>query len=1451
MSVPFRDEFNVLLERAKVLHLEKVEGLQKVYHRLYSSGSFNKLTELTIEDCKLKYLFSPSCARGLLQIQELVIRDCAVMEGIVGNEGEKNEEAATSEAINFSQLKYMELESLPSLVSFYPKMEKTSTAKENSSTQAHSLFNEKVMFPALEQFYISELPKLTEIWDRKLPPSESFKKLRDVNIWSCEKLVNVGLSNMPRQLPKLRKLHVAYCQELKVVVLENGEENEKAENNTNTISFPQLTGLSLVHLESLKSFCTSRSERQSLFTSQVAFPILEDLKIEKLPNIIEIWDTQLLIASEEESKSFCQLKDMTVSNCEKLVHVVEFNMLPRLQNLKKFNVDNCPRMEAIVSEKDKEEGTTRNDIIVFSQLTTLNLSKSVRLKSFYNWPTRSKAQPLFNHQVAFPVLEDLKIEKLPNIIEIWDTQLLIASEEESKSFCQLKDMTVSNCEKLVHVVEFNMFPRLQNLKKFNVDNCPRMEATVSEKEKEEATTRNDIIVFSQLTTLNLSKLARLKSFYNWPTRSKAQPLFNHQDLKIEKLPNIIEIWDTQLLIASEEESKSFCQLKDMTVSNCEKLVHVVEFNMLPRLQNLKKFNVDNCPRMEAIVSEKEKEEGTTRNDIIVFSQLTTLNLSKLARLKSFYNWPTKSEAQPLFNHQVAFLVLEDLELQELPNIIEIWDKQLVIASEEESKSFYQLKDMKVSNCEKLVHVVQFNMLSRLQNLETFNVDHCPKMEAIVSEKGKEEGTTSNDIIVFSQLTTLNLSVLVGLKSFYNWPTRSDVQPLFNHKVAFPVLKDLKIEKLPNIIEIWDTQLLIASEEESKSFCQLKDMTVSNCEKLVHVVEFNMLPRLQNLKKFNVDNCPRMEAIVSEKEKKEGTTRNDIIVFSQLTTLNLSKLVSLKSFYNWPTRSEAQPLFNHQVAFPVLEYLEIQKLPNIREIWDKLLLIASEKESMSFCQLKDMKVSKCEKLVHVVEFNMLPRLQNLKKFNVGNCPRMEVIVSEKEKEEGTTSNDPIVFSQLTTLSLSKLVSLKMMSGRGRGARRGRPARQEVPLPEEVPAVQEGVGQANVAEPMGQQAMGALAREIAGALGILRAGNQVAEAGPCFLKREFFRSNPDEFVGDPKEPLKADEWLEQMSKTFEMLAIEDGALKVTLASFQLKGDAGQWWKYEKTRVGGTWEAFVNAFQERFLSAAAREKLRDQFSRLNQQGLSVAEFEATFTSLSRFAPELVASEERRCFEFERKLRRGLKLRIGGSYIREYRHLVDAAAHMEIMMQEEDEGQRGFKRSQDGQGDGRRQRGSNPQQSQGGVARSTFPVPSAGSGRGGQGEFTCYKCGQPGHKVSVFPLKGGGQRAASSSARPQSQSSGRGQPLSFYQCGQPGHLKRFCPQLSATSGASGSRQTQGFQPAQSVQASRANPGASSSQSVQQSFAPRGEQVDQGPTGRVYAVTAPDLVPAPSVVRG
>ena len=74
------------------------------------------------------------------------------------------------------------------------------------------------------------------------------------------------------------------------------------------------------------------------------------------------------------------------------------------------------------------------------------------------------------------------------------------------------------------------------------------------------------------------------------------------------------------------------------------------------------------------------------------------------------------------------------------------------------------------------------------------------------------------------------------------------------------------------------------------------------------------------------------------------------------------------------------------------------------------------------------------------------------------------------------------------------------------------------------------------------------------------------------------------------------------------------------------------------------------------------------------------ATFTSLSRFTPELVASEECHCLEFEKKLRIGLQFRVARSMARKYGRLVQAATHLETIMQAEEDRMKGSKRSQDG---------------------------------------------------------------------------------------------------------------------------------------------------------------------------
>ena len=63
-------------------------------------------------------------------------------------------------------------------------------------------------------------------------------------------------------------------------------------------------------------------------------------------------------------------------------------------------------------------------------------------------------------------------------------------------------------------------------------------------------------------------------------------------------------------------------------------------------------------------------------------------------------------------------------------------------------------------------------------------------------------------------------------------------------------------------------------------------------------------------------------------------------------------------------------------------------------------------------------------------------------------------------------------------------------------------------------------------------------------------------------------------------------------------------------------------------------------------------------------MVEIEAAFISLSRFAPELVATEECRCLEFEKRLRTRLMFKVARSMIRDYGRLVETASHLETVM-------------------------------------------------------------------------------------------------------------------------------------------------------------------------------------------
>ncbi|XP_058214581.1 uncharacterized protein LOC131326035 isoform X17 [Rhododendron vialii] len=1092
---------------------------------LYPSRSFNNLTQLLLEDCRLKYLFSPSCARGLLQLQSLRIWRSEIMEAVIGNEGEKDEEIIAN-AIKFSQLQSLHLESLPCLISFYPRIKKATTIESHSFSPAQSLFNEKVAFPVLEGLHIESVPNITEIWDKNLPPTESFCRLRSLKVLYCGKLKKVVPSHILPQLKSIETLEVTYCWEMEVIVVleRREEETQEATNKDMIIMFPQLRAMTLQILENLKCVCTYKFEDQlkfnvqfpqlrilnlynlgrlssfndtstitetrPLFNHQVAFPVLEELYINSVPNITEIWDKNL-----PPAESICLLRFLEVRNCEKLMNVVPSYMLPLLKSIETLEVSECPEIEVIVvlekKEKETQEATNKDIIIVqFPQLRKLRLENLERLSSFNNDTcTITETRPLFNHQVAFPALEELIISSVPNITEIWNKNLL-----QPESFClprslgirgceKLRSLKVEDCEKLMNVVPSHRFPLLKNIEILKVSNCPQIEVIVimekREEETQEVTNKDMNIMFPVLRNLQLLNLENLKGVCAY--KSEDRLCFNVQvafpaleELIISSVPNVTEIWDKNLL-----QPESFClprslgiqgceKLRSLKVRGCEKLMNVVPSHMLPQLKSIKTLEVSECPEMVVIVvletREEETQEATNKDMIIVqFPQLRILSLGDSGRLSSFNNTSIITETRPLFNHQVAFPALEELYINSIPNITEIWDKNLI-----STESFCLLRSLEVKNCEELMNVVPSHMLPQLKSIKTLEVSECLEMEVIVvlekMEEETQEATTNKDMIImfpqlremtlrdlkylkcvctyksedqlkfnvqFPQLRKLRLESLERLSSFNDTSIITETRPLFNHQVAFPTLEELSIYGMPNITEIWDKNLLSA-----ESFCLLRSLNVKNCEKLMNVVPSHMLPQLKSIETLEVSGCPEMEVIVvlekREEETQEATNKNMIIVFPQLRKMTLGGLENLKGVFTYKSKDD-QLCFNVQVEFPSLEELSIISMSNITEIWDKNLL-----QSESFCllrslgvrgfeKLRSLTVKNCEKLMNVVPSYMLPLLKNIEILKVESCPEMEVIVllekREEETHEAANKDTSIVFPGLRSLELQKLENLK--------------------------------------------------------------------------------------------------------------------------------------------------------------------------------------------------------------------------------------------------------------------------------------------------------------------------------------------------------------------------------------------------------------------------------------------
>ena len=228
--------------------------------------------------------------------------------------------------------------------------------------------------------------------------------------------------------------------------------------------------------------------------------------------------------------------------------------------------------------------------------------------------------------------------------------------------------------------------------------------------------------------------------------------------------------------------------------------------------------------------------------------------------------------------------------------------------------------------------------------------------------------------------------------------------------------------------------------------------------------------------------------------------------------------------------------------------------------------------------------------------------------------------------------------------------------------------------------------------------------------------------------FQRENPPVFKGkyDPDGALA---WLKEIERIFRVMDCTQ-VQKVRYGTHMLAEEADDWWlevlqRLEDAGEDVTWAVFRREFMRKYYPEDVRGKKEIEFLELKQGNMSVTEYAAKFTELSKFYPHYngEGAEFSKCIKFENGLRSEVKKAIGYQKIRVFSDLVDSCrifeednnAHYKMVTDRRSKSGRG-KPYDAPAGKGKKKGGD--QKPSGGDAPS---------------KIECFKCGKVGHKSNV----------------------------------------------------------------------------------------------------------------------
>ncbi|KAB5529219.1 hypothetical protein DKX38_019300 [Salix brachista] len=585
------------------LSLDNLNKLEKICNGQPVAESFSKLRILKVKSCPmLKNLFSLHMQRGLLQLEEISIIDCEIMEVIVAEES--GGEADEDEAIKLTQLRALTLEYLPQFTSVSSKSNAASisqTRPEALITYVRSneiasdtglrtpmtLFNKKqklcmqIEFPNLEDLKLSSI-EVEKIWqDQPGELSCWFVRLTSLIVEGCRNLKYLFTTSMVESLAQLKRLELCDCVSLEEIIIKNGLGEEK---NVRGMMLPKLEFLKLKGLPNLTRFCTG--------------------------HLIQC----------------CFLQQLWIENCPALKKIVEYFPTQYAEKISEFRT---PGVEEIVAEEERLGEAPK---FVFPKTSSFTLVGLPKLKGFYPGRRVLKKinvyrcdkvpvfdleqdqlgiqiqQPLFSFEKAIPNLEELSLY-------VKDAVKVCQGNFSADLFHKVRVLGLQCFDGASAEFPCGILHRFQNMEKLVVTRGYFKELFPCQLVDEEEHT------LARIRCLELFSLPDLEKIWN-------------QDLRVDQLLQNLETLEVRFcgsLINLAPSASTFGNLTALDVWNCKALKYLVTSSTARSLVQLSVMSIKKCEMVTEIVASNGDEAGNE----IIFRKLESLKLDCLASLTSF------------------------------------------------------------------------------------------------------------------------------------------------------------------------------------------------------------------------------------------------------------------------------------------------------------------------------------------------------------------------------------------------------------------------------------------------------------------------------------------------------------------------------------------------------------------------------------------------------------------------------------------------------------------------------------------------------------------------------------------------------------------------------------------------------------------------------------------------